>query len=176
MQVFAHYGAKLLRNIFRRGAVNFACFDMLMTIMPALLLAVVCIVLNTVFAITGVYGGSEALVASLLGLGQSYLLLFFIGVVTTITQRANINTPTWKKVAYTFTFPLFMLTYIPIALCALFQRRVQWLPVEHKVNVTINDLSPSTPAAPVVSEERMASNSWTVPRRVMPADRQIISK
>ena len=176
LQVFAHYGAKLLRNIFRRGAGNFACFDMLMTIMPALLLAVVCIGLNTVFALTGVYGGSEALVASLLGLGQSYLLLFFIGVVTTITQRGNINTPTWKKVAYTFTFPLFMLTYIPIALCALFQRRVQWLPVEHKVNVTINDLAPSTPAAPVASEERVASNNWAVPRRVLPADRQAISK
>ena len=176
LQVFAHYGTKLLRNIFRKGAGNFACFDMLMTIMPALLLAVVCIGLNTVFALTGVYGGSEALVASLLGLGQSYLLLFFIGVVTTITQRGNINTPTWKKVAYTFTFPLFMLTYIPIALCALFQRRVQWLPVEHKVNVTINDLAPSTPAAPVASEERVASNNWAVPRRVLPADRQAISK
>lgn len=176
LQVFGHYGAKLLRNIFRKGAGNFACFDMLMTIMPALLLAVVCIVLNTVFAITGVYGGPEALAASLLGLGQSYLLLFFIGVVTTITQWDNINTPRWKKIAYTFTFPLFMLTYIPIALCALFQRRVQWLPVEHKVNVSINDLTPSTPVLPAAGEERVQNNSWTVPRRVMPADRQIISK
>ena len=32
---------------------------------------------------------------------------------------------------YTFTFPIFMLTYIPISLVALFSRKVQWKPIEH---------------------------------------------
>ena len=36
-----------------------------------------------------------------------------------------------KKVLYTITFPIFMLTYIPISLVALFSRKVQWKPIQH---------------------------------------------
>ena len=58
-------------------------------------------------------------------------LLLMEGLFTTITEWKNIHTTPAKKVLYTFTFPIFMLTYIPISLVALFSRKVQWKPIEH---------------------------------------------
>lgn len=39
-----------------------------------------------------------------------------------------------EKIAYTLTFPLFMLTYLPISLAALFMK-VEWKPIHHSVNL-----------------------------------------
>lgn len=39
-----------------------------------------------------------------------------------------------------FTFPLFMLTYIPIALVALF-RNTQWKPIKHSIDVDVQDIT-----------------------------------
>ena len=54
-----------------------------------------------------------------------YGFLFVIGLITTLTEWDNIHTTKNKKIRYVFTFPLFMLTYIPIAIAAIF-RRVEW--------------------------------------------------
>ena len=75
---------------------------------------------------------------------NTYGLLFFLGAVTTATQWKKIHAQGWQKVLYTFTFPLFMLTYLPISLCALFQR-VEWLPVEHTVGLSIQALAEEEP-------------------------------
>ncbi|MEG1098301.1 MAG: N-acetylglucosaminyltransferase, partial [Raoultibacter sp.] len=47
------------------------------------------------------------------------IFMFVFAVLTTFTEWDNIHSTTGKKVRYMFTFPLFMLTYIPIALVAL---------------------------------------------------------
>ena len=50
-----------------------------------------------------------------------YVVLFLVGVFTTITEW-RIHTTPLRKVLYTVTFP-FMLTYIPISMVALFSRK-----------------------------------------------------
>ena len=60
-------------------------------------------------------------------------------LITTLTEWDNIHTTTGKKILYVFTFPLFMLTYIPIAIAAIF-RRVEWAPIEHTVTTTIDNV------------------------------------
>jgi hypothetical protein len=45
-----------------------------------------------------------------------------------------------RAVALLFTFPLFMLTYIPISLAAFFSRRVEWKPMEHKHAMTAEEI------------------------------------
>ena len=60
-----------------------------------------------------------------------YTLLFLLGAFTTVTEWKNIYTSPARKILYTFTFPIFMLTYIPISLVALFSKQVQWKPIEH---------------------------------------------
>jgi hypothetical protein len=56
-----------------------------------------------------------------------------VGAITVITEWKIIRTTTWKKIFYVFTFPLFMFTYMPIALTVLF-KKVEWKPIEHNVS------------------------------------------
>ena len=45
-----------------------------------------------------------------------------------------IHATTAQKLVYTLTFPLFMLTYLPISLAALFMK-VEWKPIHHSVRL-----------------------------------------
>ncbi len=60
--------------------------------------------------------------------------------MTTLTQWKKIRTTAAKKICYTFTFPLFMMTYIPISFAALFCR-VEWKPIEHRRTVSLSELA-----------------------------------
>jgi len=59
-----------------------------------------------------------------------YLSLFLFGMVTLITEWKMIYCAAPKKILYLFTFPLFMFTYVPIAIAAVF-KRVTWVPIRH---------------------------------------------
>ena len=134
VQVFQHYGKALVRGILRG---SFSCFDMSMSIMPAFFLSAISIVCNTALMVMGLMAGGSIFVAlqsvaeMLLGM---YGTLFVVGSITTITEWHRIHTSSGKKVLYIFTFPLFMATYIPISISALFQKRVEWKPIEHHVS------------------------------------------
>lgn len=68
-----------------------------------------------------------------------YLLLFVAGAITTATQWRRIHTSAWKKILYTLTFPLFMATYVPITVFALFGK-VEWKPIKHRAAITVQEL------------------------------------
>ena len=131
VQVFQAYGLKLLTGIPKRN--GFACFDMAMAIMPAIVLTVVGIATNAAAAVLGFLAGQNVLIAlwsATQFLVNSYLLMLFVQIHATTAQ----------KILYTFTFPLFMLTYIPISFAALF-KRVEWKPIEHSVSVSLADMN-----------------------------------
>ena len=141
VQVFGAYGLKLLAGIPKRN--GFACFDMAMAIMPAIVLTVVGIATNAAAAVLGFLAGQNVLIAlwsATQFLVNSYLLMLFVGAVTTASEWKNIRATTAQKILYTFTFPLFMLTYIPISFAALF-KRVEWKPIEHSVSVSLADMN-----------------------------------
>ena len=133
LQVFARYGSGLTGGIFRG---KFSCFDMSMAIMPAIVLTVIGFLASSVLTVSGVLNGEDVLIALrsvAQNLSSAYLMLFAIGFITTLTEWTSIRTSSQKKLLYTLTFPLFMLTYIPISFCALFAR-VTWKPIEHRVS------------------------------------------
>ncbi len=131
LQVWAHYGGKLVRNIFSKNFTS--AYDMTMTIFPALFLTLACVLVNLGAEIVGLIIGVEP---SLLFrclfecIRNSYMVLFVIGLITTITEWKRIYCSPVRKILYTFTFPLFMLTYVPISVVALF-KKVQWKPIAH---------------------------------------------
>lgn len=142
-QVLGKYGTSLAKSIFSR--FSFSSFDMLMTIFPAVFLTVLSIVLNFIKIVYGLYDGQKAMLNDgFISMGQflalGYLMLFFVGFIATITEWRNINTSTFKKLFYMFTFPLFMLTYIPISLQAIF-KKVEWVPIEHTVVTSIEEIN-----------------------------------
>lgn len=139
LQVFRKYGGRLTAGALRG---SFSCFDMAMSIMPAIVLAGTGCAANLAAAVLTLLGGGPVLpviLDTLRSLGGTYLFMLFIGAVAAVTQRRRIHAPAFKKVLYTLTFPLFMFTYIPITVCALFQK-VEWKPIEHKVSLKIGDM------------------------------------
>lgn len=168
-QVFGKYGWSLLKSVFKDH--RFACYDMLMTIMPSLFLTLLSVMINIGFLIHGV---DELGLVSKIGflsnidvlhrlalmwrLGMMYniiritlhaisasfinfyLVLFSLGLLTTVTEWKSISSSPMKKILYAFTFPIFIFTYIPISIVALF-KKIEWVPINHTVVKSIKEIT-----------------------------------
>lgn len=139
LQVFGKYGSKLTKGMFRG---KFACFDMIMSTMPAIVLMIAALIVNVAGflacivkeqSVMGVLG------TALFGTVQGYLTFLFVGAFTTIAEWEHIHCPAGKKILYMFTFPLFMLTYIPVSIAAVF-KKAEWRPIRHTVAVSVKEI------------------------------------
>lgn len=141
LQVFHHYGKRLIASIFGKG--GFSSFDMTMTTMPALFLTVIGFILNVGLLIAAYITHDPDIGVFWATLGtfglSTYLTFFIFGVVTAVTEWNRICTTTARKILSCFTFPLFMATYLPISVAALFQK-VEWKPIKHNVTKSIDDM------------------------------------
>ena len=137
-QVDFKYGLDLVKGCFTNGANKFSCYDMLMTVAPGMLLTLVMIAMNLILLVTAFTEPDyiarrvfhEATGALLSAGVMFYISLFTFGLATTITEWRKIRAAAWQKILYTFTFPLFQFTYVPIALVALVTK-VEWRPIKH---------------------------------------------
>ena len=135
VQVFLRYGGQLLRGA-ARG--SWSCFDISMSILPAFILTSLCLLANSTLTILGLMQGAGvwfALRSLLECLGSILATLLVLGGITTATEWHRIHATTAQKLVYTLTFPLFMLTYLPISLAALFMK-VEWKPIHHSVRLS----------------------------------------
>ena len=147
-QVFWHYGARLAKGVFTNPkGFRFACYDMLMTIAPGMLLTIVSVVFNAIIIVLAATGAMSTgvMIASSISsiffcLFNYVMFMFLFGVLTTFVEWDSIHAPTRKKVLYMFTFPFFMLTYVPIALVALV-KKCQWKPIKHSISVDVEEFS-----------------------------------
>ena len=152
LQVYRHYGIKLIKGIFRkRGSkeesrTNFACFDMAMSIMPAMILSLLSLLVDiigtiatlvTLFEIGSTFGHAIWLIIG--PLLRANAMMFVLGIFVTITEWRYIHMPAWKKILFTFTFPIFMTTYVPIAVASFFTK-VSWKHIEHTRSLSIEDV------------------------------------
>lgn len=139
LQVFRKYGGKLLSGMFRG---SFSCYDMAMSIMPAAVLTGLSIVVNLGAAAVNVFHYHEwdvLAISALQTVMNLYLTLFVLGAVTTATEWRSIHCAAWKKIAYVFTFPVFMLTYVPIVVQSLFVTP-EWTHIDHTRAVTVQQI------------------------------------
>ena len=147
-QVFGRYAGNLVKGMFsnRKGA-RFACFDLLMTIAPGMLVSLLAIGFNAVIVVLTALGymSAETMVTSsgasiFFCLFNYTVFMFAFGVLTTCTEWNSIHSTRGKKIGYMFTFPLFMLTYIPIAVVALF-KKAKWDPISHTISVDVEQMA-----------------------------------
>lgn len=139
LQVFKKYGRALISGIFRG---SFSCYDMAMSIMPAAVLTGLSIVVNLGAALVNVLYYHEwgvLGVSALQTLVNLYLTLFIIGAITTVTERKSIHCETAKKILYVFTFPLFMLSYVPIVIHSLFVTP-EWTHIDHTRTLDVQQI------------------------------------
>ena len=139
LQVFKKYGRALISGIF---SGSFSCYDMAMSIMPAAVLTGLSIVVNLGAALVNVlyYHEWGALgVSALQTLVNLYLTLFIIGAITTATEWKSIHCEPAKKIFYVFTFPLFMLSYVPIVIHSLFVTP-EWTHIDHTRTLDVQQI------------------------------------
>ncbi len=145
-QVFVKYGSELIRGIFRGKRNRFACYDMTITILPAVLVSCISILVSGLLYIAGLFElingkvDNDVIIMSILKyFVYNYSVLFIFGLITTLTEWKKIYCSSWRKIVYTITFPLFMITYIPISVVALF-KEVEWKPIAHTVAKSLDEL------------------------------------
>ena len=145
-QVFSNYGKRLIGGILSKKGNRFSCYDMAMTLLPAMLITCFSIAVNSSFylaAILGMIDEKEIIFVTTMSIIKAFLwyycILLILGIMTTITEWNRIHSSSWKKIMYSFTFPIFMFTYIPIAIVALF-KKVEWKPIPHTVAKSIEDV------------------------------------
>lgn len=141
-QVFFKYGYNLFKSIFKNR--DFSCYDMFMTISPMMLISIVMILFNSSIFLYSLI--SNDFQTSKLAIGyvlsyflNTYLMMYLLGLLTTITEWNRIQCKGYKKIFYTFTFPIFMFTYMPISICSIF-KKVEWKQIKHSINKSIEDM------------------------------------
>lgn len=146
-QVLFTYGRHMFKSIgkFHR----FAAYDMLMVVGPAMLLTLMCLLVNVTFIAVGSLShgflATDAEIEMAIGsiimmLAYMYGTFFVMGLSTTVTEWKHIHCPQkWRIFTNLFTFPLFMFTYVPLTVAALFLK-VDWVPTPHDVSVTLDEV------------------------------------
>ncbi|MBQ9744630.1 MAG: glycosyltransferase family 2 protein [Clostridia bacterium] len=141
IQVMGKFGLKLVRGIFSKKCTS--CFDMSCTILPALVLSILSVVINFIAGVTLAIMG-ENIVPLLISFAETvagmYALMFVLGAITTVTEWKKIHCSVFKKILYVFTFPIFMISYVPVTMAALFAKN-EWKPIVHTKSKSLDEIT-----------------------------------
>ena len=141
-QVFARYGKDLVKGIVLRH--SFQCYDMLMVIAPATLLTLASLLFNGGCLLAGLASGTLVVAeCAASGLGGCLLSVYFsllaFGIVTLITEQKQIHCSKPRQILYLLMFPVFIFTYIPMAVVAL-RKNVTWKHIPHSILCTADQI------------------------------------
>lgn len=139
IQVLNKYGLELIKKVIKG---DFSSYDMLMNSAPAGIISFISFIVNITYILDCFLLNNSFiyLFSSLFNvfLGM-YLILFIISLLTTLKEWKNIYCANLKKIIYIFTCPIFMLTYMPITIVALF-KKVEWTPIAHTRRLNLNQI------------------------------------
>ena len=129
LQVVAKRGGSMVKTMLCDG--SFACFDMLMCTIPAVVLTVVSLVLNAAMFVVGITSARSQMdiffASVLVSVVNSYATMYLLGAVTLLTEGRRIRCSRGKKIAYSFTFPIFVFSFGIAMLVAVFGN-IEWKP------------------------------------------------
>lgn len=138
-QIDARYLTSLTKGMVQsKGKKKFAFYDILMTCLPCTLLtvAMVAIAIWILAAASFMpYYISLVLRQEMITfltniLAGMWMTMFVLALITVVSEWKRIPATTSEKLKYLPLFPLYMLTYIPITLQAMFMD-VKWTPIKH---------------------------------------------
>lgn len=137
-QINGKYSIALAKKAFKGGKQGFTCYDIFMTVAPGMILSIMGALINIIYAAACI--GSPYYIANrVLGevghfIGMSvvnlYIGLVLTALLTVVCEWKNIKARPIDKLKYLPLFPLYMFSYIPIAVVALFQK-VEWKQITH---------------------------------------------
>lgn len=143
LEINEKYSWSLLKGLIS-SPYKFGIYDVLMTVAPCTLVTLSLIFMSVILGITStsmpryvsILIKNRMIDFIVMSMIVYYFLFLLMGLVTLITERENIHGPTYKKIGYLLLFPIFLFTYAPITILALF-KRVTWSPIAHH---TIHEL------------------------------------
>ena len=149
-QVTFKYGGKMFLNIFKNLFKNpirsLANFDILMTLAPSTVLTLVAAAVagvGIIFNITSFDAAvaiiPETIQTAITFILQYYFIFFAFGLVAVITEWDRIISTSAKKILFLFTYPIFMVTYVPMCFLALFSGN-RWVPIKHTKSRSVEEL------------------------------------
>ena len=139
------YLGDLAKGVITAKGRRLAFYDILMTVLPAGLLTIA--IFGFVLWILASAGlmpyyvrlvfQREMLWFVFKTIGSLWLSLMIIGAITVGMEWDRIETNNWAKIKHLLLFPLFLLSYLPISIQALFTK-VHWAPIEHHSTEELN--------------------------------------
>lgn len=129
VQVSLRYAGQLFRGVFRGGATGYACFETLTLSLWGYGMAGFSGLLSLAVTFWELrwMGLAQALASSVAG---TYLSLLLIGLMTLLSERNRIPGTGKQKLRGLLTFPVYMLSFVPIIITSLF-RKFHWPPITH---------------------------------------------
>ena len=141
LQILGKYTPRLIKRLFRKG--DFSVFDLVMSLSPAFFLSAISAAVNLAALLYAAVFLPALVLPSLMGmlttLAGAYLLFLLVSALTVFTERKRIHASTLCKILSVITTPIFIATYVPVSISALFSR-VEWKPIEHRVSVSLNEV------------------------------------
>jgi cellulose synthase/poly-beta-1,6-N-acetylglucosamine synthase-like glycosyltransferase len=158
-QIDTRYLGKLIRGMFSSKGVRMTCYDIFMTVAPVMLFSTMAMGVNLIIltaclltpamtvaysmaAITARIVAADTFSFLLSGMVFGYVGVVLMGLMTIISEWDRIPVEGIHKIALLPTFPVFLATYVPIAIIALFVK-VDWKPIRHFSSAEIRDALPA---------------------------------
>lgn len=142
IQVSIRYAGDMLRGMARGGRTGYASLEAATLSLWGYGMGALCVVtmLLTIVLTAGWLGVGQALILVVMG---TFCSMFLVSGMTLLTEWDRIRATTGEKIMAFFAFPLYMLSYIPICVTALF-RKFHWPPIEHTVAISAKQLQDIT--------------------------------
>lgn len=141
IQIAKRHSGSLFRGWFKGGWISWSSFETTTLSLWGVALAMLSGVLTAALSLLSA-GVVTALITLLIGLATSYVSFAGIGLLTLLTEWNRIRATPVQKLLGALSFPLYMITWVPISATAAF-RKFQWTPIEHTVAVSADKLTGS---------------------------------
>ena len=76
---------------------------------------------------------------TVVGTGGTFISMMAMAAWTLLTERKRVYATAWQKIKGVLTFPLYVLTWLPISLLSMF-RKFEWVPIEHTEAISVDAL------------------------------------
>lgn len=131
LQVFRYYGKVMAQWAIKER--DLSAVDVTLMVCPFMVISLVRFLLGIIYAMLG-YISWYSIIDGATGWGTSILLsavgMIALAGISAFVERKKLNATPLELMAYTFSFPIYMASYVPIAFVAIFSKN-QWKPITH---------------------------------------------
>ncbi|MFU0469166.1 glycosyltransferase family 2 protein [Gardnerella vaginalis] len=131
LQVFRYYGSALIKHGIQER--DFSSVDFSLVLCPFMVLAIIRLILGFIFAMFGFVTWASQIEAAtnfIITTISSVIGMMIFVSLTMIVEHRKLGATGKELFAYALSFPIFMLSYVPISFQAVFSKS-EWKPIHH---------------------------------------------